>query len=254
MRVVLTIAGSDPTGGAGIQRDLKTFHRHGLYGFSIITGVTIQNLEGVHRVYPLPVDTVVGQLDRVLSTVKPAAVKTGMLATAEIVEAVAARLETYRVPNLVVDPILLSKNGIPLLERAGWDFLKSKLIPLARVVTPNLFEASVLSGVSIRNQDDMRNAAEILHGYGATAVVIKGGHLRGKPVDILFDGKRFREFVSARIKFKNVHGTGCAFSAAVAAGLAHGLTVKKSVARAKGFIGSSIRASMKLGKGQRLMR
>ncbi len=254
MKTVLTIAGSDPTGGAGIQMDLRTFHRFGLYGLSVITAVTVQNLEGVHRVYPLPVDAVEGQLDRILSTLRPAAVKTGMLATGEIVEAVAAQLDAYQVQNLVVDPLLISKNGVPLLDRAAWEFLKLKLIPLAKVITPNIFEASVLSGISIRTVDDMREAARLLFGLGPKSVVIKGGHLKGQPVDILYDGRRFVEFTAPRVKLGTVHGTGCAFSAALAAGLAHGLTLKKSVAGAKRSIVGSIKTSIKIGKGQRLIR
>lgn len=253
MRVALTIAGSDPTGGAGIQMDLRTFNKFGVYGLAAVTAVTVQNLSGVHRVFPVPVDVLTSQLERLLAAIRPSAVKTGMLATGEIVEKVAAIIKENRVQNLVVDPILLSKNGIPLLDRSGWEVLKSQLLPLAKVVTPNLFEASVLTGISIRNLDGMREAAVLFHGLGVEYVVIKGGHLKDEPVDILFDGRRFNDFISPRYKIKNVHGTGCAFSAALAAGLASGLTVKGSVARAKNYIVRSIRASIKLGRGQRLI-
>jgi hydroxymethylpyrimidine kinase/phosphomethylpyrimidine kinase len=253
MKIALTIAGADPTGGAGVPMDLKVFHHFNCYGVSVTTAVTVQNTLGVHGYSAVPVEIVVEQLDRLLATVKPAAIKTGMLATAEILAAVNENLKHYPFRNLVVDPVLVAKNSFPLLEAGAWELLKSTLIPRATVITPNLFEASILSGISITNLDAMREAALSIHRFGAKNVLIKGGHLKGTPVDLLFDGKRFIEFSSPRIKFKNVHGTGCAFSAALAAGLANGLPVKNSVARAKNFVRQGIANSIKLGRGQRLL-
>jgi hydroxymethylpyrimidine/phosphomethylpyrimidine kinase len=236
--VALTIAGSDPSGGAGIQADLKTFHQFGVYGQAVITLLTVQNTQRVSRVEVLPESLVLEQLAAVLEDIPPQAVKTGALGSAGMVRAVAGAAASFSVP-LVVDPVMVSKHGAPLGGGAWED-----LIPLATLVTPNIPEAEALTGST-----DVRRAAERLYEMGAQAVLIKGGHGEGDAVDILFDGGKWTEFRSPRIDTRHTHGTGCTYSAAITAGLAAGLTVRDAVARAKRFIDAAIRDNPGLGLG-----
>ena len=236
--VALTIAGSDPSGGAGIQADLKTFHQFGVYGEAVITLLTVQNTQRVSRVEILPEALVLDQLAAVLEDIPPQAVKTGALGSPEMVRSIARAIVGFTFP-LVVDPVMVSKHGAPL-GGGGWE----DLIPLATLVTPNLAEAEILTGTA-----DMRGAAESLYEMGARAVLIKGGHREHDALDLLFDGQQWTEFPAPRIDTRNTHGTGCTYSAAITAGLAFGLSVRDAVARAKRFIDAAIRTNPNLGQG-----
>ena len=236
----LTIAGSDPSGGAGLQADLKTFHAFGVYGQAVVTLITVQNSVRVSRVEVLPAGLVAEQIAAVLEDIPPAAIKTGALGSPEIVRAVARAAAGFAAP-LVVDPILLSTQGAPLLTDT--DAIR-ELLPYAALVTPNVPEAVALTSLG-----DPRQAARALYGMGARAVLIKGGHLAGDAVDLYFDGRNFREFRSSRIETRHTHGTGCTYSAAIVASLALGLTMEDAIARAKRFITEAIRTNPGLGRG-----
>ena len=246
--VALTIAGSDPTGGAGLQADLKTFHQFGVYGEAVPTLITVQNSVRVSRVDVLAADLVCQQMEAVLEDVPPAAAKTGALGSAAVVCAVAGALRRFDFP-LVVDPVLLSSHGLPLLEEGAIAALKNELLPRAALITPNVPEAEALTGITIRGSDDARRAALRLHQMGARAVLLKGGHLPGDPVDLLFDGRDWHEFAAPRIATQHTHGTGCAYSAAITACLALGKPLAETVARAKRWITEAIRTSPGLGRG-----
>lgn len=254
MRKALTIAGSDSGGGAGIQADLKTFAALGVYGMSALTAITAQNTVGVQGVYELPAEFVGLQIDSVVDDIGVDAVKTGMLSNAEIIAVVAAKVKEHDLPNLVLDPVMVAKSGDPLLREDARDALISLLLPLAVVVTPNLHEARVLTGLTIENPEDMKKAARAIHRLGARYVVVKGGHLqrreeRGESVDVLFDGQEFTLFRSPRIETRNTHGTGCTFASAIAAGLARGQSLVEAVGAAKEFVTMAIRRSLDLGHG-----
>src|SRR5436190_22150904 len=238
MPVALSIAGSDPSGGAGIQADLKTFHQLGVYGEAVITLVTVQNTLRVSRVEILPEDLVLQQIAAVLEDIPPHAAKTGALGSPEMVRAVARAAAEFRFP-LVVDPVMVSKHGAPL-GGGAWE----ELLPHAALVTPNLPEAEALAGTA-----DVRCAAVRIREMGARAVLIKGGHAEGDAVDTLFDGREWTEFRSPRIDTRHTHGTGCTYSAAITAGLAQGLALREAVARAKRFIDAAIRTNPGLGGG-----
>jgi hydroxymethylpyrimidine/phosphomethylpyrimidine kinase len=240
----LTIAGSDSGGGAGIQADLKTFAEFGVYGSSAITAITAQNTCEVAATRALEPALVAQQIDAVLEDIGADAAKTGMLASAGIVEVVAERLRRHDVQQLVIDPVLASSSGTPLLERDGIAMLKEKLLPLALIVTPNIPEAEALSGLS-----DMKEAARSIRDLGPRYVLITGGHGAGDPTDILFDGDEFEVLRAKRIDTPHTHGTGCAFSAAITAGLAHGLTVGEAVARAKRYITVALQQAYAIGGG-----
>jgi hydroxymethylpyrimidine/phosphomethylpyrimidine kinase len=247
--VALTIAGSDPSGGAGLQADLKTFHQFGVYGQAAVTLVTVQNSLRVSRVELMPRDLVVEQIAAVLEDMPPGAAKTGALGSAEIVEAVARVATEFRFP-LVVDPVMVSKHGQPLLPEAAAHAIREYLLPRAALVTPNIPEAEALTGITIRTLDDMRQAARRLCDMGARAALIKGGHTSGEAsTDILFDGTEFRDFPAVRIATPHTHGTGCTFSAAITACLARGYALGEAVARAKQFIQEAIRTNPGLGGG-----
>jgi hydroxymethylpyrimidine/phosphomethylpyrimidine kinase len=248
MPVALTMAGSDPSGGAGIQADLKTFHQFGVYGESVITLVTVQNTQRVDRVEVLSPELVAEQLLAVLEDIPPDAAKTGALGSAEVVRAIARAAANFAFP-LVVDPVLVSKHGRPLLDEAAVNALRDELLPCARLLTPNVPEAEALSGVAIRGPDELRRAAERLRDQGARAVLIKGGHREGPATDVLLEGDTWREFPAPRILTRHTHGTGCTYSAAITAGLASGLALADAVARAKRFIHEAIRTAPGLGKG-----
>jgi hydroxymethylpyrimidine/phosphomethylpyrimidine kinase len=245
----LTVAGSDSGGGAGIQADLKTFLALGVHGTSAITALTAQNTTGVSAVQYVPPGFVVEQIKQVATDFEVAAAKTGMLSSAEVVEAVAAALVEFEVPNIVVDPVFVSKNHDRLLSQGGVDAIARKLLPLATVVTPNLEEASGLSGIEIHEISDMREAAQLIRDLGPGYVLVKGGHLRQDAVDVLYDGAAFTELRSRRIDSRNTHGTGCTLSAAIAAFLARGLPVPEAVEDAKAYVTGAIAHGLELGKG-----
>ena len=250
MKRALTVAGSDSGGGAGIQADLKTFGALGVFGTSAITAVTAQNTVGVRRIQEIDPDVVAAQIDAVAEDIGMDAVKTGMLASNAIIEAVAAAFRRHRVPNLVVDPVMISKSGARLLKEDALTTLKTKLLPLAEIVTPNIPEAEVLSGRAIADAEALRDAAKRIADLGARRVVIKGGHAEGpNVVDLYFDGERFEEFKAERIATRSTHGTGCTYSAAIAAYLAHGLPPLEAVARAKEFLVAALRSAPEIGKG-----
>jgi len=245
----LTIAGFDPSGGAGLQTDLKTFSAYGINGKSVATSITIQNTMGVRGIYDLPCKIVEQQLCAILEDEKPDAIKTGMLGNETIVETVVSLLRRHRIKNLVVDPVMRSSSGKSLLSEKGIQVLKEKLLPMALMVTPNLRETEILSGVKIRKASDKIRAARVLMKLGAKKILIKGGHLKGKPQDFFYDGKRTLLLDSARIGRGDVHGTGCALASAITAGLAKGEDVIASVEAAKEFIGLAITGAVRSGKG-----
>ena len=245
----MTIAGSDSGGGAGIQADLKTFSALGVYGSSTLTAITAQNTVGVTMVHEIPIDIIVAQIDAVLSDIGADAVKTGMLASSAIVETVAEEMERHQVSRLVVDPVMVAKSGDRLLREDAVEALRTRLIPLAAVVTPNIPEAEALTGLKIETDEDVRRAAEAIIQLGARAVVVKGGQREGPATDLFYDGARFQEFSAPRIDTVNTHGTGCTFASAVAAGLAKGLEVVESVELAKDYVTEAIRRSFPVGRG-----
>ena len=247
---VLTIAGSDSGGGAGIEADLKTFTALGVYGMVAVTSVTAQNTVTVAGVHDLPPAFVAEQIDVVAQDIGVDAAKTGMLSNAGIIEAVAEALIRNGIRKLVVDPVMVAKSGDRLLEEAACDALARTLLPLAYIVTPNIPEAEALSGQVIRDEKDLRRAAEKIHGLGPDFVLIKGGHLdRAEAVDWLFDGAQFEIFAGPRINTRNTHGTGCTFSAAIAAYLAKGLGTPLAVRQAKDYLSEAIARGFPLGKG-----
>jgi hydroxymethylpyrimidine/phosphomethylpyrimidine kinase len=246
--VALTIAGSDPSGGAGIQADLKTFHQFGVYGEAAITLITVQNTRGVERIECLAPDLVADQIRAVISDIPPGAAKTGALGNRCIIEAVAGLAAGFPFP-LVVDPVILSKHGAALLEADAVDALKTRLLPYTYLLTPNLEEAALLTGAEVRNVGDMRKAAENLAALGPRAVLVKGGHLGGDAIDVLFHHGEFREFTSPRIATRNTHGTGCTLSAAITASLASGYDLPEAVERAKRFVTAAIRSNPGFGAG-----
>jgi hydroxymethylpyrimidine/phosphomethylpyrimidine kinase len=261
MRVALTIAGSDSSGGAGIQADLKTFAALGVYGTSAITAITAQSTVGVLEAVAVSADLVTAQIEAVAGDIDIHATKTGMLADAAIVEAVAAAIKELDLPLVVVDPVIASKRGDRLLDDDGVQMLRVELFPLAHVVTPNIPEAEVLSGRRIASLEDMKEAARRIHDMGARSVIITGGHLppatghRPPPavsdvVDLLFDGHKFLEFRTPRLDTPNTHGTGCTFAAAVAAHLALELGLAAAAERSQHFVAGAIRHSLAIGHGQ----
>lgn len=253
MKRVLTIAGSDPSGGAGIQADLKTFSAFGVYGITVLTSITAQNTKGVQGIYDLPSDFVALQLESVLNDIGADAAKTGMLSTAEVIQVTCEAIRKFQIPNLVVDPVMKSHTGQRLLKEEAVRILKEELIPLATVVTPNIPEAEALSGIRIKSSVEMKEAAKEIYRLGAGSVLVKGGHLEDGAVDILYDGREFTEFRTERIAGGGVHGTGCVYSAAIAAGLAQGKSLSKSIEEAKDFVTRAIKEALSLGSGLRLM-
>ncbi len=247
--VALTIAGSDPSGGAGIQADLKTFHQFGVYGEAAITLLTVQNTQCVSRIEVLPADLVLQQIQALIEDLPPAAAKTGALGSVEIVEAVADLAKSFAFP-LVVDPVMISKHGARLLLPQAERVLKQKLLPLVCLVTPNIPEAEALAGITIRTGTDMRAAAERILDFGCKAVLIKGGHLAENADDLLFTAAEFSVLFGKRVKTQHTHGTGCTYSAAITAGLALGLDLNNAAARAKSFIQCAIETAPCLGNGR----
>lgn len=254
MRRALTIAGSDSSGGAGIQADLKTFAAHGVYGLSVITAVTAQNTLGVTAVEALSADLVTAQMEAVISDIGADAAKTGMLANAAIVEAVAAAVEALEVRLLVVDPVMVAKSGDRLLDDEAVGAMKSELLRRAFLVTPNIPEAETLAGMTIGGEKDRHEAARRIVDLGPSAVVIKGGHMASADiVDLLYDGQRFVEFRTKRLPGTSTHGTGCTFAAAVTAHLALGRPLDEAIQHAQAYIAEAIRHAPRLGHGHGLM-
>jgi hydroxymethylpyrimidine/phosphomethylpyrimidine kinase len=256
MRAVLTIAGSDSIAGAGIQGDLKTFAALGVYGTAAVTAVTSQNTSGVLEVLALPKDTVRAQIEAVAGDVSLSAIKTGMLATAGIAHVVADALRALGGPHLVVDPVMTASGPgrRTLLPPDAVEMLKARILPLATVVTPNIAEAQALTGITVRTLADAREAAKRVLDCGPRAVVVKGGHLEGPDaIDLLYDGAAMIEFAAPRSVHGSVHGTGCAFASAIAAGLALGDDLPGAVQRAKTYVTGAIAHSFELGAGARLL-
>ncbi len=246
---VMTIAGSDSGGGAGIQADLKTFAALGVYGTSAITAITAQNTKTVTDVVEMPVDMVAAQIDAVISDIGTDAVKTGMLSSAPIIETVADKVKEHGLDRLVVDPVMVAKGGARLLQEDAVDALRMVLIPLATVVTPNIPEAEVIVGSKIETPDDMKDAAQAIVELGAETAVVKGGHSKGPATDIFYDGTDFRAFTSPRVSTTSVHGTGCTFASAIAAGLAKEKPVRDAVGDAKKYVTAAIRYAFPMGGG-----
>jgi len=250
VKTALTIAGSDPSGGAGIQADLKTFSRLRVYGMAVVAAMTAQNSLGVSSVAEVAPDFVGQQLDAVFTDIRPDAVKTGMLLTAGVIRVVAEKVAQYGIRNLVVDPVMMSTSGATLMNPDAITIFRRKLLPLALLITPNADEAGVLTGKTINTVAEMKQAAIEIRRTGAAHVLIKGGHVKvDNATDVLFDGKEFSEFQSSRIATRNTHGTGCVLSASITAYLALGESVKESVSLGKEFVTAAIRNALQIGHG-----
>jgi hydroxymethylpyrimidine/phosphomethylpyrimidine kinase len=250
--VVMTIAGSDPVAGAGIQADLKTFSALGAYGLSVITAITSQNTSAVQRIMPLPPDLVASQIDSVFMEAEIEVWKTGMLANAEIVEIVAQKIKEYGPKKVIIDPVFMAGEGTPLLTAEGIECLKKNLLPLSYLVTPNIAEAGVLAGTEVKDPAGMREACRKIHQLGPKNVLVKGGHLPGPAIDLLYDGKEFRELFSERLP-RDAHGTGCTLSAAIAAELAKGRDLGEAAAIAKTYISDLLNHGFAWRRGKYLM-
>lgn len=249
MKKVLTIAGSDSCGGAGIQADLKTFSAHKVYGMSIITAVTVQNTQGVFAVHDIPADMIKKQIEVIFDDIHVDAVKIGMVSKTETIKAIAHTLSKYSVQNLVIDPVMVSKSEFHLLQPEAKEALINYLLPMATLVTPNLPEAEVITGLKISTLEDMKKSADLIRKIGPKYVLIKGGHLDGEATDILYDGNEFSYYNSPRINTKNTHGTGCTLSSAIASNLGNGLQMKEAIEKAKLYITGAIENSFPIGKG-----
>ena len=245
----MTIAGSDSGGGAGIQADLKTFAALGVYGTSVITAVTAQNTLKVTGIVEIPTDLIAAQIDAVIEDIGTDAAKTGMLPSPEIIDVVAEKIKAYTIPNLVVDPVMVAKSGDRLLREDAIQSLRDQLLPLAAVVTPNIPEAEVLVGYPLESMNDIHKAAKEIAAMGASNVVIKGGHLSGPAIDLLYYDGLTREFTQPRIETKNTHGTGCTFASAIAAYLAQDRSVEQAVYHAKEYVTEAIKAAYPMGSG-----
>lgn len=249
MKTALTIAGSDSGGGAGIQADLKTFSAHHVYGMSVITAVTAQNTVEVRSIQSIDTNIIADQIAVVFEDISVDAVKIGMLGSSEVIETVAEQLKMFKPTKVVLDPVMVAKSGDRLLSEDAIITLKTQLLPLATIVTPNLPEAEALTGVTIQTKQDIYTACQQLHQLGAKNVLLKGGHSLGNPNDLFYDGENFHWLKAERIPTKNTHGTGCTLSSAIAANLANGLSLKDSIEAAKTYITEAIRYSFPIGHG-----
>jgi len=252
MKVSLTIAGSDPTGGAGLQADIRTFSAFGVHGLSIPTALTVQNTEGVEAVEPIREEILRRQIEFLLSDIKPSSLKTGMLYTTYAVEAVRDAIERFSLKNLVVDPVTVSSSGKSLVGEGTPESIRKILFPISRVITPNIYEASLFTGIPIGTDSEIRDALRALKALGPEVVVITGGHLKDIAVDYYYDGENIYKFEGEKIEGE-FHGTGCVFSASIAASLALGHSVFESVRRAKEFLKSAIKRAYSPGSGMRLL-
>lgn len=249
MKKVLTIAGSDCSGGAGIQADLKTFSALGVFGMSVIVSVVAENTSRVIDIQDISPDMIKKQIDAVFEDIDVDAVKIGMLSTPQCMEAVAEKLKQYKPHNVVIDPVMYAKNGSPLMQPTSIDTLIKSIIPLADVLTPNIPEAEKIADMEIKSHNDMENAAKKIQSMGCKAVIIKGGHAVGDATDILYDGNKMYYYKASRIDTKNTHGTGCTFSSAIGAYLGKGLGVENAVSKAKEYVTTAITHSLPIGKG-----
>ncbi len=249
MKKVLSIAGSDCSGGAGIQADLKTFSAHGVFGMTVIASVVAENTFRVIEYQDIRPDIIEKQIDAVFEDIPPDAMKIGMLSCKEGMLAVAGKLREWKPANVVIDPVMYAKNGCALMDPDSIDTLIAEVVPLADVITPNIPEAEKMAGIRIYTQKDMRKAARIIHDMGCRAVLVKGGHSEGDATDILFDGSEFYSFSSPRIPTKNTHGTGCTYSSAIASNLALELPIRQAVARSKKYVTTAIANALEIGRG-----
>lgn len=249
MHTALTIAGSDSSGGAGIQADLKTMTAHGVYGMSAITALTAQNTTGVTAIHPVPPDFLAAQLDAICTDIPPDAVKIGMVADAALIRVIAEKLDAYAAKNIVVDPVMVATSGARLIRADAVDALRIELLPRAALLTPNIPEAEILAAMPITDRASMTAAAEHIHAYTHAAVLIKGGHNVDDANDLLVDAAGARWFYGRRIATANTHGTGCTLSSAIASNLARGMDLDSAVARAKAYLSGALAAGLDLGKG-----
>ena len=249
VRTALTIAGSDSGGGAGIQADLKTFSALGVFGMSAITAVTAQNTLGVTAVFEIPPDVVAAQIDAVVTDIGADAAKTGMIASSEIIRVVAAKVREHAIDTLVVDPVMVATSGDRLLREDAVAALRTELLPLATVVTPNLPEAGVLTGREVTTLDGMREAARAIVDLGVRSVLVKGGHLAGDAIDLFYDGSAFAELPARRIETTSTHGTGCTLASAIAALLAKGEPLEQAIREAKAYVTTAIELAYPIGRG-----
>ena len=252
MKKVLSIAGSDCSGGAGIQADLKTFSAHGIFGMSVVVSVVAENTCRVIDIQDVTPDMIEKQIDAVFEDIEVNAVKVGMLSTPACMKAVAGKLRQYKPENVVIDPVMYAKNGSPLMAPNATGELIATVIPLAGILTPNIPEAEKITGMTIENAADMEDAARRIYSMGCKNVLVKGGHATGGvdvALDVLFDGEGFYRYEAPRVDTKNTHGTGCTYSSAIASNLALGLDIKSAVAAAKEYITTAIRHSLPIGKG-----
>ena len=249
MKKILSIAGSDCSGGAGIQADLKTFSAHGLFGMSVIVSVVAENTVRVIEIQDVRPDMIQKQIDAIFEDIVPDAVKIGMLSGPDCMAAVAEKLREYKPANVVIDPVMYAKNGCPLMDPESVSTLIREIVPFADVLTPNIPEAEKISGIKIQCVEDMKRAAEIIHRMGCRTVLVKGGHAEGDALDILFDGESFSSFSVPRIDTKNTHGTGCTYSSAIASNLALGMSIDRAVERAKAYVTTAIAHALPIGSG-----
>ncbi|MBR5060167.1 MAG: bifunctional hydroxymethylpyrimidine kinase/phosphomethylpyrimidine kinase [Clostridia bacterium] len=250
VKTVLTIAGSDSVGGAGIQADIKTMTMNGTYAMSAVTAVTAQNTLGVTAVTEMTPEMLAAQLDAVFCDIFPDAVKTGMIPSGELMEVAAEKLSAYGARNIVVDPVMVATAGSRLMKNEAVSVMENRLLPLALLVTPNIPEAEVLSGLEIRDAEDMKKAAEAIYSKCGCSVLVKGGHSINDATDYLYDGRRITEFRGRRIDNPNTHGTGCTLSSAIAANLAKGFVLETAIINAKKYITAALEAGLDLGKGR----
>lgn len=249
MKKVLSIAGSDCSGGAGIQADIKTFSAHGVFGMSVIVSVVAENTSRVIDIQDITPDMIKKQIDAVFEDIEVDAVKIGMLSTPACMNAVAEKLLEYHPANVVIDPVMYAKNGCPLMDPTSVDTLIKTIIPLADILTPNIPEAEKIAGMQITSASDMETAAKKILAMGCKAIVVKGGHAIGNALDVLYDGEKFYHFETARIDTKNTHGTGCTFSSAIASQLAKGLSLPDAVQKSKEYVTTAIEHSLAIGHG-----
>lgn len=252
MKTALTIAGSDPTGGAGLQADLRTFKSMGVYGISVPSVLTAQNTNGVFDIYELPPDFFVAQIDVLLRDIHPDASKTGMLHSFEIIKITAEKIGQYSLKNIVVDPVTVSSTGVSLIQDEALEAMKQCLFPLAKTITPNINEASLFTGINIKDEEDMKRAAARLKKFGPETVIITGGHLEQKTIDLFFDGQEFLSLQRDKLSGE-FHGAGCVFSSAVTACLALGYDVREAAVKANEFVWNAIKSAVSIGKGMKIL-
>lgn len=250
MKKVLTIAGSDCSGGAGIQADLKTFAAHKVYGMSVITSITSQNTVGVSNVLDIPKETISSQLDRVFEDIKPDAVKIGMVSNEGTIKTIARKLKDYNAKNIVIDPVMVSTSGSTLMDLKAIKILINELLPLADIITPNMKEAEVLSGINVKNKNDMGESARLIGSFINGAILVKGGHLEESADDLLYINKKLKWFKGDRIDNSNTHGTGCTLSSAIASNLAKGLDIENAFIESKKYLTGAIKDNLDLGRGR----